>query len=285
MPQVPIDDALAAIARLGYEGVELTVLPNYTTALERLDAAERRRIRGLLDDHGLELPAIAAHTSLLAEEPEAHATNMARLKAAAELATEWGREHPPALNTTSGGRRDTWEQNAARLLDRVGELAAYAGQRGVTLAIEPHVGAALDSPEKTLRLLKAVGSPFLKVNFDVSHFEAVGLPTAETVAALAPHSVHTHVKDTRGFYPDHEFLIPGEGDFDYPSFLRALRAAGYDGYITVEVSVMVQRRPGYDPFAAAEFSYRTLSAAFAEAFPSEIESPRHAGNVHSTEGE
>ena len=27
---------------------------------------------------------------------------------------------------------------------------------------------------------------------------------------------HTHVKDERGIAPDHEFLIPGEGEMDYP---------------------------------------------------------------------
>jgi sugar phosphate isomerase/epimerase len=267
MPKVPIEEALTGIARIGYEGVEIAVLSNYTTALERLDAGERQRIRQMLDTLGLELPAIAAHTTLLAPEPEAHAVNMARLKAAADLAAEWGREQPPALNTTSGGRRGDWEECEPRLVERLGELADYAGRRGVTVAIEPHVGAALDSPEKTLRLLERVGSPFLKVNLDVSHFVADGTYTLESVTALAPHTVHTHVKDARGRAPSHEFLVSGEGDFDHVAFLRALQAAGYDGFLTVEVSVMVQRRPDYDPFASAELAYRTLRAALKEAFP------------------
>src|SRR5947199_112398 len=198
MPKVPIEEALAGIARMGYEGVEITVLPNYTAALERLDAGERRRIREQLDVLGLELPAIAAHTSLLAAEPEAHTANMARLKAAVGLAAEWGRGQPPALNTTSGGRRGDWEESEALLVDRLGELVDYAGRRGVTVAIEPHVGAALDSAEKTLRLLDQIRTPFFKVNLDASHFIADGSYSLEMVAALAPHTVHTHVKDTRG---------------------------------------------------------------------------------------
>jgi sugar phosphate isomerase/epimerase len=64
--------------------------------------------------------------------------------------------------------------------------------------------------------------------------------------------------------PDYEFLIPGEGDFDYVRYLREMEKAGYRGYITVEVSVMVQRRPGYDARAAATLSYETLSRAFRE---------------------
>ncbi|MBI2952274.1 sugar phosphate isomerase/epimerase, partial [bacterium] len=47
MPKVPIDSALAHLAGLGFEGVELTVIPGYTTELRTLDAAARRRIRDL----------------------------------------------------------------------------------------------------------------------------------------------------------------------------------------------------------------------------------------------
>ena len=63
----------------------------------------------------------------------------------------------------------------------------------------------------------------------------------------------------------HEFLIPGEGEFDYVAYLREMRAHGYTGFITAEISIMVQRRPGYDPLAAAEQTYRTLAHAFEQA--------------------
>ena len=38
--------------------------------------------------------------------------------------------------------------------------------------------------------------------------------------------------------------------------------AGYDGSISVEISVLRQRLPGYDPYAAARQSYEVLSKAF-----------------------
>jgi sugar phosphate isomerase/epimerase len=96
----------------------------------------------------------------------------------------------------------------------------------------------------------------------------------EVVAQLAPHSAHTHVKDERGRAPDHEFLIPGEGEMDYPGYLRAMERAGYAGHIVVEISLMVQRRPGYDPLAAATRSYNVLRRAFAEAG---VDRPRKPG--------
>ncbi len=139
------------------------------------------------------------------------------------------------------------------------------GERaGVILAVEPHVLQIVDRPDRTRWLLEQVGSPALKVNFDISHFDVLGIPTEESVQALVPdgRSVHTHVKDQRGRSPEHEFLIPGEGDFDYVRYLTAMQAAGYTGYIVPEISLMVQRRPDYDPLAACTQSYVVLDRAF-----------------------
>lgn len=266
MPTVPIDVAVSHTAALGFDGLELTVIPRYLTELSTLDAAERRRIRRLYVDAALRVPAVAGHTPLLAEEPEQHGKNLARLHGAAELCADLAIDSAvPPLNTTVGGRSEEWERLRHLLVDRVGALAAFTGRLGVTLAVEPHVGTVLDSPERVVWLMEQVNSPNARVNFDISHFNVAGLPVEETVRTLAPYAVHTHVKDERGIAPNHQFLIPGEGDFDYVQYLRAMRAADYQGFITVEVSVMVQRRPDYDPLGAETQSYAVLNAAFERA--------------------
>ena len=272
MPTVPIDVAIPHIAQLGFDGMELAVGPRFITELSTLDAAERKRIAGLLKQHNLALPAIAAHSSLMETDPEAHAQNMWRLKGAADLGVELAQgDSPPAINTTSGGQPEEWADQKQFLAERVGELIEYTETRGVTVAMEPHIGGLIDTPDKVLELLDLVGSPYLKVNFDISHFDIIGIPTEQSVAVLAPHSAHTHVKDQRGLAPDFEFLIPGEGPFDYVNYLKLMQQHGYDGFITAEVSFMVQAREDYDPLAAATLSYETLSRAFTNA---EIERTR-----------
>ncbi len=263
MPTVPIDTAIPHLASLGYDGVELTIIPRFTTELSTLDRAERRRIAALLKQHDLALPAIAAHSSLLETDPDAHAKNMWRLKGGVDLAVDLAQgDELAAVNTTPGGKPEEWETKKEFLAERVGELVEYGAEQGVTIAMEPHIGAIVDTPDKVLELLEMVNSPYLKVNFDISHFDIVGMPTADTVAALAPVSAHTHVKDQRGIAPDFAFLIPGEGTFDYVDYLKQMQAHGYDGFITAEVSFMVQAREDYDPLAAATLSYETLANAF-----------------------
>jgi hypothetical protein len=45
-------------------------------------------------------------------------------------------------------------------------------------------------------------------------------------------------------------------------YLKAMQDAGYTGFVTVEVSIMVQNRPQYDPFFHAQLAYWTLRKAF-----------------------
>ena len=265
MPTLPIDTALEHLAALGFDGVELTVIPGFSTELDTLDSAERKRIRQLLDRHGLDLPAVAAHQPMLSTEDDVHAENWRRLTASAGLCVDLaGTDGVPVLNTTLGSNPNEWNSQQNLILERVGALVDYCTSREVVLAIEPHVGDGLNSPERSLWLLEEINSAYLKLNFDISHFEVQGMSTAQVVQLLAPHSAHTHVKDQRGLVPDYEFLIPGEGPFDFVEYLKLMQKAGYDGYITAEVSMQVQGRPDYDPLGAAELTYRTLNSAFRE---------------------
>ncbi len=266
MPTLPIDTALEHLAALGFDGVELAVIPGFSTELDTLDSAERKRIRQLLDRHGLDLPAVAAHQPMLSTEDDVHAENWRRLTASAGLCVDLaGTDGVPVLNTTLGSNPNEWNSQQNLILERVGALVDYCTSREVVLAIEPHLGDGLNSPERSLWLLEEINSAYLKLNFDISHFEVQGMSAAQVVQLLAPHSAHTHVKDQRGLVPDYEFLIPGEGPFDFVEYLKLMQKAGYDGYITAEVSMQVQGRPDYDPLGAAELTYATLGSAFRQA--------------------
>jgi inosose dehydratase len=263
MPALPIDVTIDHVARLGFDGLELTVVPGFTTELNRLDADERRRIRHLLDAHHLALPSLAVHRDLVVEDPEQWAAHQDYLHRAIDLAVDLaGKEGPPVINNLVGGKSGEFEQRFPVLVERLQGLVAYAAAHGVTIAVEPHVSTILESPLTTVQVIDAIDSPFLRVQFDISHFDVLGYTIEETVPILAPLAVHTHVKDQRGRVPNFEFLIPGEGSFDYVRYLQAMQKAGYTGFITGEVSVMVQRRPGYDPLAATTLTYQTLARAF-----------------------
>ncbi len=263
MPNTTIETAIAYCADLGFDGLELTVMPGWTTDAALLDWPARRRVRDLYDSHHLELCGFSGHTALLEDNATRLAANLDRFRTYLDLASELQRpgERLSVCSTSSGSPGD-WESVKFALVERFGLLAEYADSVGVVVAAEPHVHAALHLPDQALWLVNQIRSPGFRIHFDVSHFNVQGLDMDQVVAQLAPVSAHTHVKDERGLEPDFEFLIPGEGDMDYVRYLRAMANANYEGHITVEISQRVQRRAGYDPFVAAARSYQVLADAF-----------------------
>lgn len=266
MQTTPIDVAIEHCASLGFDGLELTIIPGWPTDAATMSSAERRRVRRLYDDAGIELCGISGNVSLIQDDPAAEIADAARFRTHLDFAAELQRSGERLIVTTvSGGAFGEWEACRNQIAEVVGRLADYANDTGVMVGIEPHCGHALSTPDDALWLVEQIDSPALTIHFDISHFNVQGIPMEESIAKLTPVSLHTHIKDERGIFPDHEFLIPGEGEMDYPRYLRLMSDAGYDSHIVVEISLMVQRRPGYDALAAATQSYDVLSRAFDDA--------------------
>ena len=266
MAEMPVAEQIELVRGAGYAGIELVSGAQASLDALRTTADERRQIRRLLDEAGLDLPSIAGHGNLMEKDPGRRDEGKRRVEAAIDLAADLaGAEGSPCVVCMGYGRPDEYEQVREQLAEGFGALARYAEGRGVVVALEPHVGQAMDLPENVKWLMERVGSAHFRLNFDNSHFEVMGCALDEYVPLLAPYAVHTHVKDQRGISPDYEFLVPGEGEFDYAHYLTAMEQAGYNGFITVEISKQVQNRQGYDPAAVATRSFETLSAAAAEA--------------------
>ena len=193
MPQVAIEDAIPALAEIGYTGVELTVLDAWSTRLESLTRDRQRMIRDLYATHEVDLPAIAAHSPLLHTDPADHARSVWRLQGAMELAIELLPDDRPAINTTVGGEPEDWITKQPLIVERVGKLCAYAAELGVDIALEPHIGSAVHTPEQTLELIAQVNSPRLWINFDYSHFLAQGFPLERCVRLLPPPTQSIHI--------------------------------------------------------------------------------------------
>ena len=102
MRQVPIVEAIPAIAAIGYAGIELAVTPGWPTDLDTLDAPARKRIADLLVQHNLILSAVAGHTSMCEDDPDLNAANLTRLRASIDLAAELTQAIGPVQQ---GGKR------------------------------------------------------------------------------------------------------------------------------------------------------------------------------------
>jgi sugar phosphate isomerase/epimerase len=151
------------------------------------------------------------------------------------------------------------------MAERLGAWAEVGAKTETVIAIKPHVGGALHTPEDAVWLLRQVDSRWIRCVYDYSHYALRGLELAASFRPLAPHTTFVHVKDARGDADQFQFLLPGDGDTDYVRYLRLLAEAGFHGDVVVEVSGQLHSLPSYDPTIAAKRCYAYLAAAFAKA--------------------
>jgi inosose dehydratase len=267
MPTLPIDEALAFHDQLGFRAMELTVLPNYATALERFDAAERQRVRGLFRQYAIVCSGVANFQSLAEPDPAAAAAILAHHRGAVDLAVDLATgDRPPVVPFMSGGAPEDWPAARSILIDRIGSLAEYARSRGVVLTLKAHSMGAVRRPHHLVDLFEQIDSPAFRFCFDMSHFEVQGLTLVQAMYPLLALSEHVEIKGSIGHAPDHEYMIPGEPNLqsDFAGQFRALRALGYRGYLVPEMSVHVMQRPNYDPYAALCLSHDFLTELLRE---------------------
>jgi inosose dehydratase len=254
MQSLPVDEALAHIRRIGYEGAELCVMPGWPSEPKVLDSPARQRIR----DARFPIPTLIDNLTLFAS-PEDHRRALDRIKASAEFAHDISPDRPPLLQTVLGGRPSDWPDARDRMAARLEEWARAAADGRITLAVKAHVSNAADTPEKLLWLLNKVNHPALTAIYDYSHFSLLGLGMEQTMEQLLPRAAFLTVKDARRVNGMPSFLLPGEGTIDYVRYFAKVRELRWRGWVLVEVSRQLQTLSGYDPVAAAEKSYRHLT--------------------------
>lgn len=262
MKTLDLETALRTCAEIGFEGVEFALLPGFPAEPKLLSPEDRRRLRELLLSLKLRVSGFMENLSLVADAAS-HARNLEQIKIAAQLAHDLSPAMPlPPLETVLGGKPAEWDQIKNGMAEQLRAWATVAAESRLVIALKAHVMSAASTPERVLWLMNQAASPWIKLTYDVSHFELQKLALEETLRAMLPDTRFIHVKDGR-WSPEGkvEFLLPGEGTTDYAKYFRLLRELDYRGDVVVEVSAMIWNRAGYDPVAAAKQSFAVLSAA------------------------
>ncbi|MEV0807288.1 sugar phosphate isomerase/epimerase family protein [Micromonospora sp. NPDC050200] len=237
-----MDDALAVLAELGYQGVALTLdhdhLDPFTPGLaRRVDEVARR-----LDALGL---AVVVETgarylldpwhkhapTLLHDEP---ARRIDFLTRAVRIGADLGAE---AVSCWAGVRPDAVPPAVAwdRLVAGCATVLDAADRAGVTLGFEPEPGMLVEDIAGWWRLRHALGDPErFGITLDIGHCRCLEpRPVPECVHEVAAHLVNVQIDDMRRGV--HEHLEFGTGEIDFPPVLRALADAGYRGLVAVEL--------------------------------------------------
>ncbi|MFF4501724.1 sugar phosphate isomerase/epimerase family protein [Streptomyces sp. NPDC001401] len=240
-----LDDALALLSDLGYDGVGLTLDHMHLDPLAPDLAARTHRLAGRLDELGLDVtvetgaryvldPRRKHGPSLLDPDPDDRARRIGLLIRAVQVAADLGAHAVHCFSglTPTGTDTDTAWKRLAEALTPVLDAATTAG---VPLAVEPEPGHLLATLADFHRLRRILGDPEgLGLTLDIGHCQCLEpLSPADCVRAAAPWLRHVQIEDMRRGI--HEHLPFGDGEIDFPPVLAALAATGYQGLTVVEL--------------------------------------------------
>jgi D-psicose/D-tagatose/L-ribulose 3-epimerase len=218
---------LAKIKAAGFDGVEIPVFEG--------KPAHFAWLRGRVADEGLGVTAVgvipdAAHNPISADAAERRG-GQDHLDWLVDCASELGAEvlcgpyHQP-LGVFSGAGASAAE--LGRLVEAHRAMADR--NRGLVLAIEPlnrFECYVLNTAEQAAAHVAAVGRPNFGYLYDTFHANIEERDPVGVIAATVHAISHVHISENdRG--------APGFGHIDHAAAIRALKAAGYDGWFTVE---------------------------------------------------
>lgn len=120
--------------------------------------------------------------------------------------------------------------------DGMSDAIKYAEDNDLMLLMENEHDCYLGTGAETARFLSRINSPALRACWDPGNGFAAGeQPYPEGYNAIRNFVEHVHVKDAEllasGKY---RFVVCGEGEVDFVGHLAALKADGYDGYLSIE---------------------------------------------------
>jgi len=119
------------------------------------------------------------------------------------------------------------------LVENLKYAAPRLAETGIKLLIEPInlrdiPGFFVSTTDHAERILDAVGSDNLFIQYDIYHTQIMQGDLAETYKRLKAKIAHVQLADNPG---RHE---PGTGEINYPYLFNMLDAEGYDGFIGCE---------------------------------------------------
>lgn len=241
----PIETVIERAAELGVEAVD--VLHRQMNVNERaaLDAAGRaycRKLKRLAFRNGIGMACLSTHQNFVSPNPKLRQEQVDHTLRCLDVADALGAQcirvnagrwntvpdfdefmkkrglEPPLAGHTEDEAFD-WA------IDALGKCLKRAEELGVVLALENHWGLSR-SPEGMLRILAAFNSPFVGALMDTGNFLE---DPYDKLKLIAPKTAFVQAKTYLGGGLWYTL------ELDYPRIAAILAAAGYSGYISLEM--------------------------------------------------
>ena len=201
-------------------------------------------MKDILDQHGVKPSGLSAHCPLMRPE-----ISVPYLQKAIRFAAQIG---APVVNTDEG-IQPSWvgaDEAFPVMKYTLTTVLRTAERYRVYIGIEPHQSISRTT-EGLLRIATLVESPFLRVNYDTGNAYLAGVDPYEGLEAVRHLLVHVHAKDIARTHSELERgkvtgtpvgCACGDGVIDWKRVVAILRAAKFEGVLSVECGTEQQAK-------------------------------------------
>ena len=235
-PKFPLETVIERASEWDVQGVEVL-----HRQMESEEIAYLHRLKRHAFCNGVDLICLSIHQNFVSPDPEKRRENVAHTIHCIQIAHEMG---IPCVRLNSGRwgtiesfdrlmelRGDepplpghTEDEAFAWCIEAAEQCLAAAEKYGVLLALENHWGLTRE-PEGVLRIVDAIGSPWLSVLMDTGNFLEAPYGKLEQMASRA---AYVHAKT---YFGGGEWYTL---DIDYRKVAAILAKAAYRGYVSLE---------------------------------------------------
>lgn len=222
---------------------------------------ESHRIKKMLEKYELEVSAIASPFFKADLNNDAEYTrHLEILEKCIELAGNLGTN---IIRGFTFWRDGSLEEHIDEIIEKYQKPLEIIESEGTILGIENEPSTYVGNGKELDQFLNRIGSKNVKAIWDPGNdiWDPSGeVPYPDGYSYVRGRTVHVHIKDgvRKGEEGKHQFLPFGEGEVDYRGQLRALKADGYTGYLSLETHWRLKKklpedvivRPGGEEFSS-----------------------------------
>ncbi|MEM7333590.1 MAG: sugar phosphate isomerase/epimerase family protein [Chloroflexota bacterium] len=224
------EEYVLKVKSMGFDLIEFAI--EDTRLIDYAKAAD------ILKFHDMDVAITAAmgpDRDLIIEDTAIQQNGMAYLKHCIEACAVVGASNLVGPMYSAVGR--VWEQtengrkrDSDRLVKQLKELASYAGDKGVTLCVEPlnrFETSFLNTAVQTIEIIDHVDHPSCKIMLDSFHMNIEEKSLGDAIRATGNRLAHFHsCENDRG--------APGSGNVTWDEVAQALKDINFDGPIVIE---------------------------------------------------
>jgi hydroxypyruvate isomerase len=237
-PNLALADQIEKVAEAGYQGFEFG----------DWRAADANHIVKVKNKAGLECVCLVGNRGVNPKgmglcDPDERQGFLAELRVSTEAAKRFESSRLVVLTGFKIPRLSRRQQHAS-IVEGLKRAHDVVSPHAVTLivevintlaAVEPlnprgnnHADYYLDRTPEAFDIVREVGSPYVRILYDVYHTQIMEGNLIETIRKNIRDIAHFHVGDVPG---RHE---PGTGEIHYPNVFKAIRETGFKDFVAME---------------------------------------------------